>query len=203
MTVIFVISHDWGSGIRVGHSRSVSPLFHGVHGLNFLHDCPTHPEPKLWRLGWLRLAEVIFCALLSRVWPFATPWTVANQVPLSMGFSRQEYWSGLPFPSPGDLPDPGIKPTSLASPALAGEFFATRSGLFGSKYMSLNPQILTVREWLFYRFIVERSVAQRNFCIFQQVAEMRFAFRVCNHYAVGLLRCSVKVRTKLPISESF
>ena len=42
-----------------------------------------------------------------------TPWTAARQAPLSMGFSRQEYWSGLPFPSPGDLPDPGIKPTSL------------------------------------------------------------------------------------------
>ena len=43
---------------------------------------------------------------------FVTPWTVAHQAPLSMGFSRQEYWSGLPFPSPGDLPDPGIEPRS-------------------------------------------------------------------------------------------
>ena len=49
---------------------------------------------------------------------FVTPWTVAHQVPLSMEFSRQEYWSRLPFPSPGDLPCPGIKPTSLASSAL-------------------------------------------------------------------------------------
>ena len=47
-------------------------------------------------------------------------WTVAHQAPLFMGFSRQEYWSGLPFPSPGDLPDQGIKPRSLASPARAG-----------------------------------------------------------------------------------
>ena len=52
-------------------------------------------------------------------------WTVADQSPLSMGFSRQEYWSGLPFPSPGDLPDPGIELVSLASPALAGGFFTT------------------------------------------------------------------------------
>ena len=52
----------------------------------------------------------------------ATPWTVAHQVLLSMEFSRQEYWSGLPFPSPGDLPEPGIEPTS---PALAGKFFTT------------------------------------------------------------------------------
>ena len=53
---------------------------------------------------------------------FVTPWTVACQVPLSMGFSRQEYWSGLPFPSPGHLPD---HRTESTSPALAGAFFAT------------------------------------------------------------------------------
>ena len=58
--------------------------------------------------------------LLSRVQLFATPWTVARQAPPSMGFSRQEYWSGLPFPSPGDLPDPGIEPRS---PALQEEAF--------------------------------------------------------------------------------
>ena len=52
--------------------------------------------------------------LLSRVQLFVTPWTVAHQAPTSMGFSRQEYWSGLPFPSPGDLPDPGIEPRSPA-----------------------------------------------------------------------------------------
>ena len=54
------------------------------------------------------------------VQPFATPWTITCQAPLSMGFSRQEYWSGVPFPPPGDLPDPGIEP---ASPALADGFF--------------------------------------------------------------------------------
>ena len=60
---------------------------------------------------------------LSRVQLFATPWTVAHQAPPSMGFSRQEYWSGLPFPSPGDLPDPGIKPRSptLQADALTSE----------------------------------------------------------------------------------
>ena len=51
---------------------------------------------------------------LSHVQLFVTPWTVAHQAPPSMGFSRQEYWSGLPFPSPGDLPDPGIEPVSPA-----------------------------------------------------------------------------------------
>ena len=64
--------------------------------------------------------------LLNHVQLFAAPWTVAHQVPLSMEFSRQEYWNGFPFPSPGDLPEPGIQLTSLASPALAGGFFTKR-----------------------------------------------------------------------------
>ena len=51
---------------------------------------------------------------LSHVQLLVTPWTVVHQAPLSVGFSRQEYWSGLPFPSPGDLPDPGVKPQSPA-----------------------------------------------------------------------------------------
>ena len=61
----------------------------------------------------------------SRVQLFLTLWTVALQASLSMGFSRQEYWSGLPFSVPGDLPDPGIEPMSLTFPALAGGFFST------------------------------------------------------------------------------
>ena len=62
---------------------------------------------------------------LSRVRLFATPWTVAYQAPPSMGFSRQECWSGLPLPSPGGLPNAVLKPESLVSPALAGEFLTT------------------------------------------------------------------------------
>ena len=68
------------------------------------------------------------CCVLShfsRVWLFATLWTVARQTPLSMGFCRQEYWSGLPCPSPVDLPNPGMEPMSLTSPSLAGGFFIT------------------------------------------------------------------------------
>ena len=53
----------------------------------------------------------------------ATPRTIAHQAPLSMGFFRQEYWSRLPFPTPGDLPNPGIEPTFRISPALVGRFF--------------------------------------------------------------------------------
>ena len=62
---------------------------------------------------------------LSRVQLFVTSGTVVRQAPLSMGFSRQECWSGLTFRTPGDLPDPGIEPMSLASPALAGGCFTT------------------------------------------------------------------------------
>ena len=61
----------------------------------------------------------------SRVRLFATPWAVASQAPLSMGFSRQDYWNGLPCPPPGDLPNPEIEHTSLTSPALAGQVFTT------------------------------------------------------------------------------
>ena len=63
--------------------------------------------------------------VLSHVQLFLTPWTLAHQAPLSMGFSRQECWSRLPFPSPEDLPDPGIEPASLVSPALASRFCTT------------------------------------------------------------------------------
>ena len=59
--------------------------------------------------------------VLSSIWLFATPRSVAHQAPLSIGLSRQEYWSGLPFPPPGDLPDPGFK---LESPKLADSFTA-------------------------------------------------------------------------------
>ena len=62
---------------------------------------------------------------LSHVRLFATPWTVAHHVPPFMGFSKQEYWSGLPFPSPGDLPDPGIEPRS---PALQADALTSEPG---------------------------------------------------------------------------
>ena len=60
------------------------------------------------------------------MWSYLTLWNgMDHQAPLFMEFSRQEYWSGLLFPTPGDLPQPGVKPTSLESPALAGKFFTT------------------------------------------------------------------------------
>ena len=79
------------------------------------------------------------CAwLLSHVQLFATLWTVACQAPLSMGFSRQEYWSGLPFPPPGDLPDLTLEPMSPASSALQLNFFPTEAMRKPILSLSLN-----------------------------------------------------------------
>ena len=76
----------------------------------------SHPTPGLG-----------VCTLISFtcVRLFSTPWTIVHQAPLSMGFSRQEYWSGLPCPFPGNLPNPGIELVSLTSPAFASRFFTT------------------------------------------------------------------------------
>ena len=80
----------------------------------------------LWRTVWQFLKNLgiklpcLHAQLLGRIWLFETPWTIAHQSPLFMKLSRQDYWSGLPLPTLGDLPHPWIKPTS---PALAGGFF--------------------------------------------------------------------------------
>ena len=86
---------------------------------NIIHACTLLEPPSQSRF--------IECVLshFSHVRFFVTLWTVARQATLSMGLSRQEYWSGLPCPPPGDLPDPGIEPKSLMSPALAGGFLTT------------------------------------------------------------------------------
>ena len=102
------------------------------------------PEPVWVRLTWIKLRAWACILPLpepgfsnSRVWwthcmcmcsvmsDSVTPWTVARQAPLSIDFSRQECWNGLPFPSAGNLPDPGIKTVSLTSPVLAGRLFTT------------------------------------------------------------------------------
>ena len=96
----------------------------------------------------LSILYVCCCCWVSR-WAtsdsFATPWTVACQASLSMGFPRQEYWSGLPFPSPGDPPNPGIEPAFSASPALSGGFFTTEpleKQAHFTHSVSVNPRLL-------------------------------------------------------------
>ena len=97
----------------------------GWNALLTINPC-TEPIPFL--NGWTMVSKrnwltILCCCIVTKSCPIlATPWTVAPQASLSMRFSRQEYWSRLPFASPGDLPDSGIK---LASLALAGRFFTT------------------------------------------------------------------------------
>ena len=84
--------------------------------------CPSSLQPTdCWPL--LRLCAALSC--FSRVQLFATPWTTTRQAPLFMGFSQQQYWSGVPCPPPEDLPNPGIKSSTLASPALQVNSFTT------------------------------------------------------------------------------
>ena len=93
----------------------------------FISECwPFSSKKKESYLLFVFCQHSSVCAqLLSHVWPFAILWTIAHQVPLTMGLSQQEYWSGVPFPPPGDLPSSRIKPASLASPALADRFITT------------------------------------------------------------------------------
>ena len=84
-------------------------------------------EPKKIKSVTLSIVSPSICHELSHVQLFATPWTMAHQAPLSMRFSRQEYWNGLPFPPSGDRPNPGIERESPASPALVGGFFTAGS----------------------------------------------------------------------------
>ena len=94
------------------------------------------------------------CSVMS--WLFAIPWTRACQAPLSTGFSRQGYWSGLLFPPPGALSDSGIEPASLASPALAG-FFTTSTTwiyiLIFSLFFGLNSLFCFLKEYLYFVLI--------------------------------------------------
>ena len=84
---------------------------------------------------------------------FGTLWTVNRQAPLSMGFSRQEYWSGLPFLSPRDLPDPGIEPASLMSLALVGQFFTAMA-----TWETSFDLICVYKQWVVF------SASQRRHC---------------------------------------
>ena len=113
------------------------------------------------RLLWYKwvMLTVPACVLhcFGCVWLFATPWTAALQASLSVGFSRQEYWSKLPCPSPGDLPDSGIQPTPLTSPALAGGFFnrsVTREA-WCWWYLWLNTLYIQRRAYIHQNIIIE------------------------------------------------
>ena len=104
---------------------------------------------------------------LSLVWLFVTPWTVASQVPLSMEFSQPEYWSGLPCPPPGDIPDPGIKPES---PALQADSLLSEP--------PQKPQILHILGWgsHFFSFLsLEQRFLSLDFVYFKWF--VRFTYK--------------------------
>ena len=111
-------------------------------------------------------------SLLSLFSYSATPWTVACQAPLSMGFPRQEHWSGLPFPSRGDIPNPGWEPTS---PALAGVFFAAEPPWKPQKcyYSKTNFTLDSLFKGLYFRKknCVLHSLSSNNFQDFMLIAK--------------------------------
>ena len=98
---------------------------------------------------------LLSCSVMS---DSVIPWTVAHQASLSMGFSRQEYWSGLLFPSAGDLLDPWIEPVSLAPPALTGGFFTT--GLPGKPKIQCRLHLECVQNWVIIQWWTEASLYQ-------------------------------------------
>ena len=110
--------------------------------------------------SFLRKLHTVFHSLcilsrFSHILVFATLRIVARQAPLSMGFSRQEYWSGLLYPSPGDLSNPGIEHASLMSPALTGSFFIT--GATWEAHM-----IQKVYSWVFLQLIQKLTCTQKS-----------------------------------------
>ena len=130
---------------------------------------------------FLQIPAVLSC--FSCVWLFATPWTVACQAPLFIELSRQEYWSGLPFPPPGDLLDPGIKPASLLSPALADRFFTT-SATWEARF-----QISAVS---FTHDSAQKSPSQRDPCWLPHLTEQQirtpiFSFSFSQIYFAQLI----------------
>ena len=117
-----------------GLAKSQTPLSHFTFKMvtprPSSHVILTAP-PRKWKAQTRPCARSVTsgifqsATLSSSIFHTETPWTVAHQAPLPMGFSREEDWSGLPFPSPETLPNPGVEPTSLMSPAWAGGFFTT------------------------------------------------------------------------------
>ena len=118
--------------------------------------------------------KCLHAQLFSHVWFFVTPWTVAWQAPLFMGFSRQEYWSGLPCPPPWDLHDPGIEPASLASPVLAGGFF-TNCATYSM--LTRDSALLSLPSCPFCGSSVVFNTYSDNLCLWIQIWTFTFLLK--------------------------
>ena len=125
--------YDSGRGSMSSLQPGKSPVSVGQRGSGQSY---TKEEERPWLWKTFPACLCVCLSHFSCVRLLATLWTIACQAPLSMGLSRQEYWSGLPCPPPGDLPDPRVEPTSLMSPALTGEIFTT--GTTGDAPCRLN-----------------------------------------------------------------
>ena len=137
-------------------SGSLEHLHRWHHVCWFEIQIPGYHIQRFWyrRLEWNSVTclwkthigdPTSYAQSLSHVQLFVTPLTTAHQVLLSMDFSRQEYWGGLPFPSPGDLPNPGIEPASPVSLALAGEFFYNS---WEARWFWWSPNYWIVDSWI-------------------------------------------------------
>ena len=114
----------------------------------------------------------------SHIWLFATLRTIARLAPLSMGFSRQEYWSGLPLPSPGDLPNPAIKPVSLTSPTLGGRSFATTATWEAQVRIRLTKYLPHARKQISGKKKTTENPHAWELTIYSSVSELRPHFRI-------------------------
>ena len=115
MNCMHVWKNEW---MKMSPNKPLSSVMKDRSSAGPMHSYWTHASCQSpWFSPWLAIKHLLMWKSLSHVQLFATPWTVAREAPLSMGFFRQEYWSGLPCPPPGDLPNPGIEP---AFAALAG-----------------------------------------------------------------------------------
>ena len=139
----------------------------------------------------LSVTLVLSVQLLSHVQLFATLWTVAPQSPLSMGFPRQEYWSGLPFPSPGNHPDPGIKLMSPESPALQADSLATeptycRIKANSNKQETVNSKL--IQYGLTYSLTVKDMyvLAEEEFYMIENVILRKYRLTIASLFEIHI-----------------
>ena len=124
-------------GVGNGNPLQCSCLENSMNGETWwapVHEATRGHRSRTW------LSTDGMCMHVSQsAWLSVTPWTIARQAPLSVGFSRQGYWCGLPFPTPGDLPDPEIEPATLTSPVLAGRLLTISTTWEAHRKYSASP----------------------------------------------------------------